>query len=126
MKRFAIEDIIILNDFEAQSLALAVLGEDDLDPIGDGKRLENRARVVVGPGTGLGAGALVHGRNAWIPIPGEGGHIDLAPVSARDFALWPHLEKFNGTGQRRNAAVRRGASFVSIAAFARLTASRRS
>jgi glucokinase len=95
IRKFGIGDIIVLNDFEAQSLALAVLGDEDLDPIGDGKRLENRARVVVGPGTGLGAGALVHGRDTWIPIPGEGGHIDLAPVSARDFSIWPHLEKFN-------------------------------
>jgi glucokinase len=94
--RFGIDDVIVLNDFEAQSLALTVLKDDDLDPIGDGKRLENKPKVVVGPGTGLGAGALVHGRNIWLPIPGEGGHIDLAPVSERDFAIWPNLEKFNG------------------------------
>jgi glucokinase len=96
IKRFGIGDIILLNDFEAQSLALPVLEDHDLDPIGGGKRLKNRAQVVVGPGTGLGAGALVHGRNTWIPIPGEGGHIDFAPASARDFAIWPHLENVNG------------------------------
>jgi glucokinase len=96
IKRFGIGDVILLNDFEAQSLALPALGKHDLDPIGDGRRLETRAKVVVGPGTGLGAGALIHASNAWIPVPGEGGHIDLAPMSARDFAIWPHLEKTNG------------------------------
>jgi glucokinase len=29
-------------------------------------------------------------------VPGEGGHIDLGPVSARDFAIWPHLDQPQG------------------------------
>jgi glucokinase len=49
--------------------------------------------VVVGPGTGLGTGALIHSREIWVPVPGEGGHADFGPVSERDFAVWPHLEK---------------------------------
>ncbi|WP_421725137.1 glucokinase [Bauldia sp.] len=92
IQRFDLDDVILLNDFEAQSLALPGLGPDDLDPIGSGNVTPTGARVVVGPGTGLGAGALVHTRNMWVPIPGEGGHIDLGPVSRRDFELWPHIE----------------------------------
>ena len=60
------------------------------------RRSPERPRVVVGPGTGLGAGALIHARGTWIPVPGEGGHIDLGPVTERDFALWPHLEQSFG------------------------------
>src|SRR5205823_3072814 len=41
----------------------------------------------------LGAGALIHARGSWIPIPGEGGHIDLGPLTARDMAIWPHIER---------------------------------
>jgi glucokinase len=94
--RFGLSTMILLNDFEALSLCLPGLGPADVDPIGDGKALPERPRVVVGPGTGLGAGALIHARGAWIPVPGEGGHIDLGPVTERDFALWPHLEKSFG------------------------------
>ena len=55
--------------------------------IGDGEATPHGARVVVGPGTGLGAGALIHSRGRWVPIPGEGGHVDLGPVSPRDFEI---------------------------------------
>jgi glucokinase len=94
--RFAFAEVILLNDFEAQALALADLGPGDIDPIGGGEAEPNRTRVVVGPGTGLGVGALVHGGTHWIPVPGEGGHIDLAPISERDYEIWPHIEKFGG------------------------------
>jgi glucokinase len=88
--------MILLNDFEAQSLALPGLEMRDLDPIGSGMMKPEAARVVLGPGTGLGAGALVHARNTWVPVPGEGGHIDLGPVTPRDMAIWPHIERVLG------------------------------
>ncbi|MBN9026394.1 MAG: glucokinase [Rhizobiales bacterium] len=91
--RFGIDEVILLNDFEALSLSLPALAGDDLVSIGSGAPLANAAQVVVGPGTGLGAAALIHANGAWLPVPGEGGHIDLAPVSARDFAIWPHIER---------------------------------
>jgi glucokinase len=91
--RFGLAEVILLNDFEALSLSLADIGPSDLDPVGGGGALPERARLVVGPGTGLGAGALIHARGTWIPIPGEGGHTDLGPVSPRDMAVWPHIER---------------------------------
>ncbi len=94
--RFGLSSMILLNDFEALSLCLPGLGPDDVDAIGGGRSVPERPRVVVGPGTGLGAGALIHARGTWIPVPGEGGHIDLGPVTEHDFALWPHLEKSFG------------------------------
>jgi glucokinase len=93
---FQLDELVLLNDFEALSLSLPGLGADDIDPLDTRVPWENGARVVVGPGTGLGAGALVRGRESWIPVPGEGGHIDLGPQSMRDFAIWPNLEKAHG------------------------------
>ena len=98
IERFGLAEVILLNDFEALSLSLAGLGPRDLDPIGDGTPEPDRARLVVGPGTGLGAGALIHARGIWMPVPGEGGHIDLGPVSQRDMALWPHIERPSRSG----------------------------
>lgn len=94
--RFGLEEMILLNDFEAVSLSLPDLTADDIEQIGPAMPGQVGTRVVVGPGTGLGTGALVTGRQAWIPVPGEGGHIDFGPVSARDFAIWPRLEKVHG------------------------------
>jgi glucokinase len=94
--RFGLAEVVLLNDFEALSLSLADLLPSDLDRIGSGTALPERARIVLGPGTGLGAGALIHARGTWIPIPGEGGHIDLGPVTPRDMAIWPHIEWSGG------------------------------
>lgn len=94
--RFGLSEMILLNDFEAQSLALPGFGPGDTDPIGGGSVRPDAARVVVGPGTGLGAGGLVHARGMWIPVPGEGGHVDLGPATERDMAIWPNIRRTLG------------------------------
>jgi glucokinase len=91
--RFGLSDVVLINDFEAQALSLPGLGPADIDPIGTGTAETDGARVVVGPGTGLGAGALIHAGGMWIPLPGEGGHVDFGPRSERDMAIWPHIER---------------------------------
>src|SRR5690606_8072160 len=77
----ALEEVILLNDFEALALALPALEDNDLFPIGGGGRKPTGAKVVVGPGTGLGAAAIVHAAHLWVPIPGEGGHIEMGPAT---------------------------------------------
>jgi len=95
IEQLDLDCMIVLNDFEAQSLSLPALDGDDLRSLGGGMpRVGNK--VVVGPGTGLGAAALVWVNHAWVPVAGEGGHMDLGPVTASDFALWPHLEPRDG------------------------------
>lgn len=110
--RFGFEEMILLNDFEAQSLALPGLEPIDLDRIGGGEMLRDKPRVVIGPGTGLGTGALVHARDMWVPVPGEGGHIDLGPVTDRDMAIWPNIEK--ALGRRTTEAVLCGPGLVRL------------
>ncbi|MCY0093071.1 glucokinase [Hoeflea ulvae] len=90
------EDIVVINDFEAQALAAASLGPEYLEKIGGGEIRESSSRVVVGPGTGLGVSGLVHARHTWFPVPGEGGHVDIGPRTARDFELFPHYETIEG------------------------------
>ena len=57
---------------------------------------EGASRAVLGPGTGLGVAGLVRARRMWIPVAGEGGHIDLGPRTARDLEIWPHLDRIEG------------------------------
>lgn len=104
IERFGLDEVILLNDFEALSLSLPALGDEDLVRVGGGEAVANAAQVVVGPGTGLGAAALIHARGTWFPVPGEGGHIDLAPVTARDFEIWPHIDEPFGQGIHRRIA----------------------
>lgn len=91
-----LSDIVVLNDFEAQALAVVALGEEHLEKIGSGEPEPNAGRVVLGPGTGLGVAGLIHACNRWIPIPGEGGHMDLGPRTARDHQIFPHIETLEG------------------------------
>ena len=73
-----LEDVIVINDFEAQALAVVAMDESSLTAIGTGTPEPYGSRVVLGPGTGLGVAGLVHARHAWIPVPGEGAVIRLS------------------------------------------------
>ncbi|GGE08778.1 glucokinase [Aureimonas endophytica] len=96
MKNLDLGEIIVLNDFEAQALAVSALPDSGRRKVGGGIPHEGASRVVVGPGTGLGVAGLVRARKMWIPVAGEGGHVDLGPRTERDRALWPHLEAIEG------------------------------
>jgi len=90
------DDVVVINDFEAQALAVASLSDEDRIKIGGGEESLTGSKAVLGPGTGLGVAGLVHAQHAWIPVPGEGGHVDVGPRSARDFEIFPHLERIEG------------------------------
>lgn len=91
--RFGLRQVILFNDFEALGLCLPGLTAGDLVSIGGALPPESGTKLVIGPGTGLGAAGLVDAAGQWVPVPGEGGHIDLAPVTPRDMAIWPHIER---------------------------------
>jgi glucokinase len=96
MTTLGFEEVIVLNDFEAQALAVVALEKEHLEQIGGGNADPVAGRVVLGPGTGLGVAGLINARGIWQPIPGEGGHIDVGPRTARDEAIFPHLEPIEG------------------------------
>jgi glucokinase len=89
-------DIVVLNDFEAQALAVVALGDEHMEKIGAGEPEASGGRVVLGPGTGLGVAGLIHACHRWIPVPGEGGHMDIGPRTPRDHQIFPHIEPIEG------------------------------
>ncbi|MDX3929966.1 MAG: glucokinase [Shinella sp.] len=91
-----LEDILLVNDFEAQALAVASLSDADREQIGPGTENFAASRVVLGPGTGLGVAGLVYAQHTWFPVPGEGGHVDMGPRTERDYQIWPFLEPIEG------------------------------
>ncbi|EKF16852.1 glucokinase [Nitratireductor pacificus] len=96
MESMGFSDIIVINDFEAQALAVVALDEEHLEMVCPGTSEATGSRVVLGPGTGLGMAGLVHAQHTWFPVPGEGGHVDLGPRTARDLEVFPHLETIEG------------------------------
>jgi glucokinase len=96
MASLGFEEVIILNDFEAQALAVVALGREHLEQIGGGEADPVAGRVVLGPGTGLGVAGLINARGIWQPVPGEGGHTDVGPRTPRDAQIFPHLEPIEG------------------------------
>ncbi|TIV24222.1 MAG: glucokinase, partial [Mesorhizobium sp.] len=87
-----LSEVVVLNDFEAQALAVVALGEEHMEKIGGGAPEPNASRVVLGPGTGLGVAGLIYALDHWIPVPGEGGHMDIGPRTPRDFQVFPHID----------------------------------
>ena len=96
IERFGLQDIIVLNDYEAQALAVTALGNDQLREVGEASRDDRGNCVVIGPGTGLGVAGLIHAANTWVPVAGEGGHVDLGPQTERDNEIFPHLDRIEG------------------------------
>jgi glucokinase len=88
---------LLLNDFEAMALALTAIPEDWTRAIGPASPPEPQGtRLAVGPGTGLGVGAVVNVDGRWRAAPSEGGHIDLGPRGSEEEAIWAVMERVAG------------------------------
>lgn len=83
--------LVVLNDFEAVARSLPLLGEDDLETWRDGEPVDGSPKALIGPGTGLGVGALVRCGASWLALPGEGGHRDLAARNEREWRIVERL-----------------------------------
>ncbi|VUD68019.1 Glucokinase [Thalassocella blandensis] len=70
-----------INDFAAVAIATSKLSSNDLVSIKKGEEIANANKAIIGPGTGLGVAGLVYGKGQWIPVPSEGGHVNIPPSS---------------------------------------------
>lgn len=87
-----IDHLILVNDFTAMALGMTRLKDDEYLTVRHGKGDPRGARVVIGPGTGLGVGTLIRsGEARWTAVPGEGGHVDLPIGTPREALLWMRL-----------------------------------
>ncbi|WP_407666621.1 glucokinase [Microvirga roseola] len=97
-RAFGLERVALVNDYTPVAAATAVLdmARGDLAPIGDLMPAGPGTRVVLGPGTGLGAGALVPVEDRLAILATEAGHMEFGPTTDEEAALWPHLERVGG------------------------------
>jgi glucokinase len=103
----------VVNDFTAQALAIPVLRPDELQKIGGGEPVPGHPIGVIGPGTGLGVSGLLPAGDHWQPIPGEGGHVSLAPHDEVEQAVLSRLRaRF---GHVSNERVLSGPGLINLA-----------
>ena len=89
--RFDFSTIHIVNDFEALAWSLPHLTAKDLRLIGGQKPNVIAPMVVVGPGTGLGVAAYIHGERGDFVLRSEAGHATLPSASLREDAIIANL-----------------------------------
>ncbi|MDY6321672.1 MAG: glucokinase [Succinivibrio sp.] len=88
-----LEKLLVINDFTAMSMSVPVLDEKDLVKVGGGERDRRAPVAIYGAGTGLGVGHLVHVGDKWLALPGEGGHVDMAPANSEEDEILLTLRK---------------------------------
>jgi glucokinase len=77
----SMSSLVVVNDFAATAMSVPYLPEADCYLIGPPQSKTSGPVGVIGPGTGLGVGALVPDAGRWILLPGEGGHSTLPPTT---------------------------------------------
>ena len=87
-----LQDLRLVNDFEALALAVPSLQASELLAIGHVLPQDALlTKAIMGPGTGLGMAGVMpvaaKGQTSWHAMPCEGGHASVAPANAREAAL---------------------------------------
>jgi glucokinase len=83
----------VVNDFAANAAAVPFLGDDDRIQIGHGAPTVDAPIGIIGPGTGLGVGALAPACGGAVTIAAEGGHVTVAPATAQESAILDLMRK---------------------------------
>jgi glucokinase len=92
-QRFDFQAVRAMNDFEAAAWSLLRLAPDDIQPIGSVSPKAEGARVILGPGTGLGAAALIDVGGGPVVVTGEGGNISFGPAHDDEEAIFARIRQ---------------------------------
>ena len=88
-----IERAKVLNDFEAAAWSLATVSAGDVTTLQGEAKFPKEPCLIIGPGTGLGVGALVWANGDPCVVPGEGGHVALAPRTPEEVPIFEALRE---------------------------------
>jgi glucokinase len=95
-RAFGFPAALLINDFAAAGLGIALLDAPDFETLQDGDPEPRGARLVIGAGTGLGVGLLVWTEGGYVVQPSEAGHADFAPVDELQDQLLVRLRRSFG------------------------------
>jgi len=92
-QQFGLKKLVVINDFTAIAMSVPNIPDDKKIQIGGKTAHAEKPIAIYGAGTGLGVAHLVHSGEKWIPLGGEGGHVDFAPVEQDEIAVLTELQK---------------------------------
>ena len=107
----------LVNDFAAQAMAISRLAAADVIPIGTARWAGpaadgDRTYAVIGPGTGLGVGALLRRDGQYNTLQTEGGHVSFAPGTPEEIQV---LQRLSGEfGRVSNERIVSGNGLVNL------------
>ncbi|MET0259152.1 MAG: glucokinase [Methylobacterium sp.] len=93
---FDLSRVVVVNDYVPVAAGAAGIAPGDLSPIGGATNPGRGARLVLGPGTGFGAAALVPYEERLAIVSTEAGHTDFGPVDDEDFEIWSGIARLDG------------------------------
>jgi glucokinase len=94
-KRYQFDYLKVLNDFTAIAIAVPFLKKHQMKHI-YGNNIENdKAKAVIGAGTGLGVSGILPHNHAWVPVQGQGGHVNYSPYDQYERELFTNFTPDN-------------------------------
>jgi glucokinase len=95
---FGLERVALINDYPPVAASATALDHErgDVASLGGSRPAGSGNRLVLGPGTGFGAAALVLVENRFVIVATEAGHVEFGPTTDEEIKLWPHLERVGG------------------------------
>lgn len=90
---FKLSSAVVVNDYVPVAAGAADIEPHDLSPVGPCPPVPGGARVVLGPGTGFGAAALVPYAAHLAIVSTEIGHTDFGPADEFEEKVWHVLER---------------------------------
>jgi glucokinase len=92
-KQYGFNTLLVMNDFAALAYGVPHIPDSALFSIKPGTTDDKSAKVIIGPGTGLGVAALIPTATGFHPAPGEGGHVAIAPGNDIELELFKVLRQ---------------------------------
>jgi glucokinase len=109
----------LINDFAAVGYGVLGLAPTDIHTLQAGVPSPQAPIGVIGAGTGLGQGYLVHQATGYEVYPSEGGHVDFAPRTEQEFQLSRYLLEKHDIQRLSVERVVSGQGIVAIYQFLR-------
>ncbi|HAW94116.1 MULTISPECIES: glucokinase [unclassified Arsukibacterium] len=95
-QQLGLNRLLVMNDFTAVAMSLPALTKGDKVQIGNGTAQPHLPMAVLGAGTGLGVAHLINVNGQFVPLPGEGGHVDWAAQTEQEWFIQQVLCKEYG------------------------------
>lgn len=119
-RELSIEQVELINDFEAVGYGVLGLSDPDLCTLQAGQADLTAPIAIIGAGTGLGEGFLIpQATGRYRVFPSEGSHADFAPRSELEFALLDYLRELHGIDRVSTERVVSGTGIAAIYQFLR-------